>query len=140
MRVNLIAIKRVKGVKDGYKFSAKRYIAKALVALGRARYADDEETPLTDIEIKPKASTPSPTSTPTSDPEPTGEAGQGEQGEQGDNSQEENDPPKTIEATQAAVDAAEEHNIDLSTVTGTGENGRITKQDVMALVDENSGT
>lgn len=39
------------------------------------------------------------------------------------------------EATDAAVALAAEHNIDLATVQGTGAEGRITKDDVAALID-----
>lgn len=40
------------------------------------------------------------------------------------------------DATEAAVELAEEHGIDLSEVEGTGVDGRITKPDVEALLDE----
>jgi pyruvate/2-oxoglutarate dehydrogenase complex dihydrolipoamide acyltransferase (E2) component len=38
------------------------------------------------------------------------------------------------EATDAAKALAAQHGIDLATVTGTGSDGRITKDDVQALV------
>ncbi len=38
-------------------------------------------------------------------------------------------------ATHGAVALAEEHNLDLATVTGTGDGGRITKPDVQAALD-----
>lgn len=41
-----------------------------------------------------------------------------------------------IDATDAARDLATEHDIDLATVTGTGVDGRITKDDVQAVVDQ----
>ena len=41
----------------------------------------------------------------------------------------------TIKASKAAADLAEEHGIDLLTVTGTGADGQITKPDVEKLVD-----
>ena len=39
------------------------------------------------------------------------------------------------DATDSAVELAREHDIDLSTVTGTGASGRITKKDVQSAVD-----
>jgi len=42
--------------------------------------------------------------------------------------------PDEQEATDAAKALAAEHNIDLDAVTGTGQDGRITKDDVAALV------
>ena len=36
----------------------------------------------------------------------------------------------------AALALAQEHNIDLATITGTGLNGRITKGDVMAAIEK----
>jgi len=38
------------------------------------------------------------------------------------------------DATDAAVELAEEHNIDLEAVEGTGEDGRIVVDDVRALI------
>lgn len=40
------------------------------------------------------------------------------------------------EATDAARELADEHGIDLATVSGTGAEGRITKDDVAALVPD----
>lgn len=40
-----------------------------------------------------------------------------------------------VNATEAAVALAEEHNIDLSTVEGTGTDGRITQPDVARLIE-----
>ncbi len=40
-----------------------------------------------------------------------------------------------IDATDAAKAFAEEQNIDLATVTGTGTEGRVTKDDVVAAVE-----
>lgn len=40
-----------------------------------------------------------------------------------------------INATDAAVALAEENGIDLATVNGTGNNGRIGKPDVQAAID-----
>lgn len=40
-----------------------------------------------------------------------------------------------INATESAVKLAEEYGIDLSQVTGTGQDGRITKADVEGLID-----
>jgi pyruvate/2-oxoglutarate dehydrogenase complex dihydrolipoamide acyltransferase (E2) component len=39
-------------------------------------------------------------------------------------------------ATAGALEAAEELGVDLSTVTGTGKDGKITKADVTATVEE----
>lgn len=39
------------------------------------------------------------------------------------------------DATEAAVDLAEEHEIDLSKVTGSGKDGRIVVRDVRELLD-----
>lgn len=41
-----------------------------------------------------------------------------------------------IDATDSAIELARENNIDLSGVEGSGENGRILKRDVSALVGE----
>lgn len=43
--------------------------------------------------------------------------------------------PAGPDATDAARELAAEHEIDLETVTGTGADGRITKDDVQAVVD-----
>lgn len=43
-----------------------------------------------------------------------------------------------IDATDAAKTFAAQHNIDLATVVGTGTYGRITKDDVAALVTDES--
>ena len=40
-----------------------------------------------------------------------------------------------VDATDAAVELAEEHGIDLATVEGTGKGGRIGKGDVQKVVD-----
>ena len=40
-----------------------------------------------------------------------------------------------INATDAAIALAEENDIDLASVTGTGTNGRIGKPDVQAAID-----
>jgi pyruvate/2-oxoglutarate dehydrogenase complex dihydrolipoamide acyltransferase (E2) component len=42
--------------------------------------------------------------------------------------------PDELEATDAAKALAAQHNIDLDAITGTGQDGRITKEDVAALV------
>lgn len=44
--------------------------------------------------------------------------------------------PAGPDATDAAREFAAEHQIDLETVTGTGADGRITKDDVQSLVDQ----
>jgi len=44
--------------------------------------------------------------------------------------------PDEIKASPLARNIAKEHNIDLSTVTGTGPGGRITKEDVLQAVEE----
>lgn len=41
-----------------------------------------------------------------------------------------------VDATNAAIDLADEHDIDLTTVEGTGKDGRIVLSDVEALVEE----
>ncbi len=43
--------------------------------------------------------------------------------------------PDDLNATQGAVEAAAEHGVDISTVTGTGAGGRITKADVEAAAE-----
>lgn len=40
-----------------------------------------------------------------------------------------------VNATNGAKELAEEHGVDLATVAGTGENGRILKSDVEAVVN-----
>lgn len=44
-------------------------------------------------------------------------------------------PSPAVEATDAAATLADESGIDLATVKGTGANGRITVNDVRALVN-----
>jgi pyruvate/2-oxoglutarate dehydrogenase complex dihydrolipoamide acyltransferase (E2) component len=44
-------------------------------------------------------------------------------------------PERATRATPVVARIAAEHNIDLSTVKGTGRGGRVRKQDVLALVD-----
>lgn len=44
-----------------------------------------------------------------------------------------------VDATNAARELAAEHNIDLWSVTGTGADGRITKADVQAVIDDEPG-
>lgn len=46
------------------------------------------------------------------------------------------DPSSTYDATEGALAAAEEHGVDLASVTGTGADGRITKADVEAALKE----
>lgn len=41
-----------------------------------------------------------------------------------------------IDATDAAQKLADEHNLDLATITGTGANGRITVDDVKAVLPQ----
>lgn len=43
-------------------------------------------------------------------------------------------PPEPIDATDAAKALAADNNIDLATITGTGVDGRITQDDVKALL------
>jgi len=40
-----------------------------------------------------------------------------------------------VKATKGAIELAEEHDIDLTTVEGSGKDGQITKPDVEALID-----
>lgn len=40
-----------------------------------------------------------------------------------------------VDATDAAKALAAEHHVDLSTITGTGADGRITKDDVTAAIE-----
>lgn len=44
--------------------------------------------------------------------------------------------PKAVEPTDAAKALAEEHNIDLNDVEGTGQDGRITKDDVLKAIND----
>ncbi|HEX5592030.1 MAG TPA: E3 binding domain-containing protein [Solirubrobacterales bacterium] len=48
--------------------------------------------------------------------------------------------PQPQEPSEAAARLAEEHGIDLATVTGSGKDGRIIEPDVQALVDAASTT
>jgi pyruvate/2-oxoglutarate dehydrogenase complex dihydrolipoamide acyltransferase (E2) component len=48
-------------------------------------------------------------------------------------------PDDGPDATDAAKALAAEHSIRLETVTGTGHDGRITKDDVQAIVDKANG-
>lgn len=45
------------------------------------------------------------------------------------------DVPESVNATDAAVELAAEHGIDMADVEGTGEDGRILKSDVEAAVE-----
>lgn len=45
------------------------------------------------------------------------------------------EPEEGVNATDAAAELAEEEDIDLAEVDGTGKDGRITKSDVEALVE-----
>ena len=45
------------------------------------------------------------------------------------------EPATTTDATDAAKALADEHGLDLATVTGTGADGRITKDDVQQAID-----
>lgn len=47
------------------------------------------------------------------------------------------EPPEFyVDATDAAIELAAKHKLDLATITGTGTNGRITKADVEAAIKE----
>lgn len=45
-------------------------------------------------------------------------------------------PTEPVEATDAAKALAAENNIDLATITGTGAGGRVTQDDVKALLPD----
>jgi len=44
-------------------------------------------------------------------------------------------PPQTYHASPVAIRLAQEHGIDLAAVTGTGPGGRITREDVQAIIN-----
>ena len=44
-------------------------------------------------------------------------------------------PPRSVQASPIARRLADEHNVDLSQVRGTGRGGRITQKDVLAFID-----
>jgi pyruvate/2-oxoglutarate dehydrogenase complex dihydrolipoamide acyltransferase (E2) component len=90
---------------DGRWFTDRRFIDK---------YGFQEERPARAVEIV-SADTSQPTPVPV-DPEPQ-------------------EPVAEVNATPQAKNLAEKHGIDLSTVTGTGPNGRIKKGDVIALTE-----
>ena len=46
------------------------------------------------------------------------------------------DPPLPVNATDSAITLAEEHDLDLSTIEGSGQGGRITKGDVESAIVE----
>ncbi len=48
----------------------------------------------------------------------------------------EGEPQEEVEATEAALDLALEHDLDLGNVEGTGVDGRVLKSDVQAALDE----
>lgn len=162
MKVRMIALNhKVRGVEKGATFSCSSTIARALQALGSAKpveegYENRNQPQVLTKGAKPKKSQQSKTVktvsmsaasieqvTKTADgekiitkiinkqaPEVPGTAAQAE--------------PVKVEtspnATDGAIAAAKEHNIDLSTVQGTGENGRIIKNDITALLNnENTG-
>jgi pyruvate/2-oxoglutarate dehydrogenase complex dihydrolipoamide acyltransferase (E2) component len=47
-------------------------------------------------------------------------------------------PNIPIDATDGAKELAEDSGVDLAKVTGTGQNGRITKLDVVSYLDDNT--
>jgi pyruvate/2-oxoglutarate dehydrogenase complex dihydrolipoamide acyltransferase (E2) component len=49
------------------------------------------------------------------------------------------DGPPEIGATDGAKKLAAEHNIDLDNVEGSGKDGRVTKEDVEAAIEETAG-
>jgi 2-oxoglutarate dehydrogenase E2 component (dihydrolipoamide succinyltransferase) len=62
---------------------------------------------------------------------------QAEQKQQTSKDSENNSPKEvTIKASPAAERIAAENNIDLSTISGTGKDQRITKQDVLSFIDQ----
>lgn len=46
------------------------------------------------------------------------------------------DEDNDMDATNAALDLAEEHDLDISNIEGTGKNGRVVKQDVQDEINE----
>jgi pyruvate/2-oxoglutarate dehydrogenase complex dihydrolipoamide acyltransferase (E2) component len=48
-------------------------------------------------------------------------------------------PSDVVDATNAARDLAAEHDIDLAAVDGSGEEGRVLKADVQAVIEEGAG-
>lgn len=153
-KIDLIALRGVKGVKDGAHFREKPNIARALIQIKRARRAKPEEIP--DMEIltteapdlvKREVKSPqAPIEVDLSKEDDKQKESEHNCADQDQKQPEpepelEKTPPQIIEATQAAKDAAEELGINLSDVKGTGESGRITKIDVVEFAEnENSRT
>lgn len=158
MKKKYIAIKGVRGVKNGEEFEAPRHIGRALAAVGRAKPVEDEYQTTNDPAHLTKVVNPSTTENKKQKlqkPEPKDDEPAGEKTAQAEDgtAETETDPnkPDVVEATKQqseinatpnAIAAAQEHNVDINTVNGSGENGRVTKTDVMAVVnaDENTGT
>jgi len=89
--------------------------------------------------VEPAASEPEPAPGPGPEPQPESEAEGGPEAEsapEAESEPEEVEPETEIEATGAAERLAGEHGIDLTTVEGTGQDGRILKGDVQAAIDE----
>jgi pyruvate/2-oxoglutarate dehydrogenase complex dihydrolipoamide acyltransferase (E2) component len=90
---------------------------------GKRSVQANESEPTPDVEPTPEPEPtydPEPTPDPTPEPEP------------------EPEPAPEILATDAARQFAADNGIDLTRVTGTGAEGRITKDDVAALVSPSS--
>lgn len=124
MKKEYIALNhKVGGVKKGDNFHVRPAIGKVLVAIGAAKPVDDgyetrDQPALNTKKVGPKKE------------------------------EQKKEPPKVtppkepgVNATDGAIAEAKIHNIDLSTVQGTGENGRIVKNDITALLEnENTGS
>lgn len=141
MKKKYIAIKKVRGVEDGAEFTAPRNIGRALVAVGRAEPVEDEYSTTNDPAHLTKVVEPS-------RPEPNKQAlentaktdDQPDDSEKVETDSEQTNDDPEINATPNAIEAAKEHNIDLNQIVGSGENGRVTKTDVMAVVKTNENT
>lgn len=68
--------------------------------------------------------------------EEDGGEGEDSEGSQSDDEEPEEEEDNTPEPSAAAVELAEEHDIDLSEVQGSGADGRIVVYDVQAVIDD----
>lgn len=117
MKVLIEITKKVSGHYIGEQYSEKRHLAKALVALGRARYVETRtyhtrvmiaETPaVPEIAKAEVIETPEEPKTP--------------------DSAEQDEGPNAVPS---AIKYAEENNIDLTAINGSGKDGKILLSDV----------
>jgi pyruvate/2-oxoglutarate dehydrogenase complex dihydrolipoamide acyltransferase (E2) component len=111
MKVDLIAIKGIRGKSPGESFQERRHIARALVAVGRASYdtRDMRDYHTRDMRAEPPAPPVRQPQTPET---------------------------KEVTASDAVKQYAQENGIDITEVAGSGKDGRVLRRDIDALIPE----